>query len=95
LTSGIGPFFRHYLDPAGPWHFGGSLSYASLGAAGRDNAATGLGIALDVGYDEWLGEQWSAGPFARLMANVMTIDESGEADVNTLMLIIGVAARHH
>jgi hypothetical protein len=74
----IGPFADGYPDPNGGWHLGGAigLATASFDVPGDDGVnAVGVGGAGWLGYDVWVGPEWSMGGALRLDALRATDDD--------------------
>lgn len=66
----VGPFVDWHVDPRGGFHVGALLGVAIYetkdGNTGSQVASEqGYGVAPHVGYDFWIGEQWSMGVLAR------------------------------
>ncbi len=69
----LGIFGDYYFDDTKGFHLQAMMGAAS--AQVQDNTSTssdnatmnGLGLAFGLGYDFWVGEQWSIGPEARVM----------------------------
>jgi hypothetical protein len=65
----IGPFIDVYPNPHGGFHLGGMLGPAATVAYDdryeEQTSAVGFGGALWLGYDFWIGEQWSLGGVLR------------------------------
>lgn len=72
-----GPMIDWYFNPRKGLHFLGSLGWAWLSAADRAGAgsddyyALGGGAVVGLGYDWWIGEQWSLGVMGRVMGVVV------------------------
>ena len=75
----VGATLDWYPNPRKGFHFGGTIGAAALegprppyGPPDRNKlGGAGAGISLLVGYDWWIGEQWSLGVLGRLtMAGV-------------------------
>jgi hypothetical protein len=68
----VGPFIDIYPDPRGGLHLGGMLGpAASVTYDDRyeeKTAAVGFGGGVWVGYDFWIGDQWSLGGVLRASA---------------------------
>lgn len=67
---GIGFFADIYPDPKSGLHFQPFLGWGGLEATYQGNAGgsdpTGMVLALGVGYDFWVADEWSIGPMFRL-----------------------------
>jgi hypothetical protein len=67
---GLGFFADIYPDPKSGLHFQPFLGWGGLEATFRGNAGgsdpTGMVLALGVGYDFWVGSEWSIGPMVRV-----------------------------
>jgi hypothetical protein len=73
----IGPFMDWYVSPEGGLHFQGSPGVATYVAGAGDaqrqgplaqaHTAVGFGFMLGVGYEWWIGDQWSLGLLGRFM----------------------------
>jgi hypothetical protein len=69
----IGVFVDVYPDPTGGFHVGGMLGFANAsvsdteGSSSSSASVSGPGGFVQLGYDFWIGEQWSFGPNARLL----------------------------
>jgi hypothetical protein len=65
----VGPFVDYFPDPRGGFHLQALGGYAELAARQSDDALAanpaGVGFALGVGQELWIGEQWSAGLLGR------------------------------
>jgi hypothetical protein len=75
----VGPFVDVYPNPRKGFHIGGSLGPAvsvSYDDAGEQQSiAAGFGAAAWIGYDFWVGDQWSIGGMFRVQgASVETPD---------------------
>jgi hypothetical protein len=68
----IGPFVDIYPDPRGGFHLGGMVGPAATVTYDdryeERTAAVGFGGSLWLGYDFWIGEQWSLGGVLRASA---------------------------
>ncbi len=65
----VGPFVDWFPDERGGAHVGLMLGIGGIGVQDENgDSATGFGGALFGGYDFWIGEQWSIGPEARIVA---------------------------
>ena len=72
LLAGIAFFADYYFDPSEGLHAQALLGFAAVdfvdsqgGSGGND--PTGAMLGLGVGYDFWIGEEWSVGPLARVV----------------------------
>jgi hypothetical protein len=70
-VSMLGATIDWFPYPEKGFHFGGTLGLANAKAPSPivdprpEIGGGGLGLALDVGYDFWIGEQWSLGVLGR------------------------------
>jgi hypothetical protein len=89
ITTGlIGGFIDGFVDPKGGFHVGGAFGFASLiadepGPRDENLETAGLGGAVWVGYDFWVGDEWSIGPLLRVMASANR-DRGDETDVTAV-----------
>ncbi len=97
----IGGFIDGHPDPKGGFHVGGALGFSSvtaeeLGPDGDNIDTAGLGGAVWLGYDFWVGSEWSLGPLVRVMATVNR-DRGDETDVTavTRSLTASFTALYH
>jgi hypothetical protein len=71
-TGLIGVFIDGFPDPKGGFHVGGLLGLANIrtDAKGADEVRNdaGAGGAVWVGYDAWVGDEWSVGGLLRFSA---------------------------
>jgi hypothetical protein len=83
----VGPFLDWYPKPTRGLHFQAAVGLASLSSGSRgfddedDDArydAVGGGLVLGVGYEWWIGDEWSIGALGRIQAAAVT----GEDDAN-------------
>ena len=88
VISSIGPFVDWYVDPANGFHVQAAIGYAVISAAKgngtpsfppNDTSGSGYSLSLGVGYEWWIGEQWSFG----LLARVQHVSGSVKASVDT------------
>ncbi len=68
--SMLGIFMDVYPDPSAGLHIQGMVGFAQLSSNDDNNSddnPTGLGLALGIGNEWWVGEQWGIGVMGRLM----------------------------
>jgi hypothetical protein len=90
--SVLGPWMDYYFDPHGGLHMPASLGFAvirGLDAQGagfhNDHIAYGAGILAGLGYDWWVGDEWSVGIVGRLTGIVGTsVDTDGHRWVHLI-----------
>jgi len=77
----LGPYVDYYVRPGDGLHIEGSIGFATLsgysydsGNFGKDDVALGGGFMVGLGYELWVGDQWSLGAITRLVTAV-TYDE--------------------
>ena len=93
LTYSIfGLFADYYPAPTGGLHFMGGVNYSVFqfkpeGGDGLD-PASGFGLFGGLGYEWWIGNEWSVGPVARLhWASVS--DAGGSTSVLSPVFLVG------
>jgi outer membrane autotransporter protein len=92
-VSAIGPFVQYYIDPKSGFYIQGVLAYVSAkttyevgGTKYESEDTTGGGFALGVGYDFWIGEQWSLGPEVRFLYAKVKYSGNGPDEEDTLSI---------
>ena len=110
----VGPFLDYYPNPAGGFHLQGAVGIASLSVSdGKmkdgsntidldESDGTGFGAMLGIGYEAWVGDQWSLGVLGRVLYGTPTMEDNlpggnTEVDWDHKMLIPGVlmSATYH
>jgi hypothetical protein len=101
LVIGAVFFVNYYFDPSEGLHLQGSIGYGAMdfvsdeGRSGS-NDPTGPLFSLGLGYDFWVGDQWSIGPFARVLYANMGVDVGAvSASESYLFPSIGAAFTLH
>jgi hypothetical protein len=64
----IGPFIDYYPHPTRGFHVQGMAGYATYNGPHAGNSfdtPRGIGLMAGVGYDWWVGKEWSVGLLAR------------------------------
>jgi len=79
--SMLGGFADWYPSPRDGFHLQGFVGFSTIGAQDSSgntstNNPVGIGLALAVGQEWWVGEQWSIGVLGRLMYANMSVSES-------------------
>lgn len=101
ILLGLGFFANYYFDPTQGLHAQailgyGAIDFVSSSGASGGNDPSGAILGLGVGYDFWIGNQWSVGPFGRVLYSNMSVEEGGvTAKVTQLYPSIGVAFTLH
>jgi len=80
--STIALFTNIYPDPKAGLNFQALVGYGQLSVTVDDETQNlgdvgGLVVAGGVGYDFWVGKQWSIGPAARLLYGALGDDQGG------------------
>lgn len=83
----IGPFLEGYPDDRSGLYGGGALGlarvqYSELGPDREQTETAGFGLAVWIGYDIWVGDEWSIGPALRFMSTI-TSNNSEAQDLTT------------
>jgi hypothetical protein len=91
----IGGFIDGHPDPRRGFHLGGALGLTSLradelGPNGDRLDMAGIGGAFWLGYDFWVGSEWSLGPLLRVMASVNR-DREDELDTTAVTRSISLS----
>lgn len=80
IFSGIAAFGDYYFDPHGGGHAMLLLGFATAdfvsdegNSGGKD--PTGPMVGIGGGYDFWIGNEWSVGPFARILYAPLSVEE--------------------
>lgn len=78
----IGPTLDYFPDEHGGFHFGGTFGFAFAFARLPEEYAfegiggAGLGLSLGIGYDWWVGDEWSLGVIARFTGAGVTGEDT-------------------
>ncbi len=83
----LGPFLEGYPDDRGGLYGGGALGlarvqYSEHGPDRQQTDTAGFGLAIWIGYDIWVGDEWSIGPALRFMSTI-TSNNSADEDLTT------------
>ena len=100
LFASLGPFVDYYLNPEKGLHAEASVGLAtgsaSKGATGQafsgeNFSGSGWSVMGGVGWETWIGEQWSAGVLGRVQYGSVTLkgDTAGD-QVPASFLVLGV-----
>ena len=101
LLIGAAFFANYYFDPKEGLHAQALIGYGALDFVNSEgqsggNDPTGLILGAGVGYDFWIGDQWSVGPFGRVLYAKMSVDAGGaSASQSYLFPSIGAAFTLH
>jgi outer membrane autotransporter protein len=94
-------FANYYFDPQQGLHIQGLVGFAFLDSVSSEgqsggNDPTGIGLGLGVGYDFWISDEWSIGPFGRILYGSLGASE-GPLSVSYTYLYpnVGVAFTLH
>jgi hypothetical protein len=101
LFAGIAAFGNYYFDPSSGGHLQLMLGFAAAdfvsdsGNSGG-NDPSGVMVGLGGGYDFWIGDEWSVGPFARVVYSPMSVEDAGvKYKYSYLNPSIGVTFTYH
>jgi outer membrane autotransporter protein len=101
LLAGIAAFANYYIDPKAGLHIQALLGFAAVdfvapsGASGGKDPS-GVMLGLGVGYDFFFADEWSVGPFARLLYAPTSVEEGGVShDATYIYPSIGAAITLH
>jgi len=81
----VGPFVDWYVNPANGLHLQAGVGFATTSfVEPYDNEdsvdLTGPGFMAGVGYETWIGEQWSMGGVARIMYASLDGEDPSDSD---------------
>jgi hypothetical protein len=99
----LGPFVDYYVDPKGGLHAQAALLLSFLVVDEKKDefegeSGGGFGVMAGVGYEFWIGEQWSVGPLFRFTyakLNVKGNDSEAESDVTLMAPALLAAFTYH
>jgi hypothetical protein len=99
VLSTIGPFIDVYPNPEQGLHIQAGVAYAVIAASedddellGDDYAGGGFALMAGVGYEWWVGEQWSVGVLGRIQYASATLEaDSGDLPDSDVSLIVPAA----
>jgi hypothetical protein len=76
----LGPFFDYYLFPTRGYHIQAALGFAALSGTrvgfdqlkvSDNDPALGGGLMFGIGYEWWIGNQWSLGVLGRFSGAIL------------------------
>jgi hypothetical protein len=88
--SSLGPFVDYYFNPKNGLHALAAVSYLTASVAegspttdglhvpAKDLSGTGFSLAAGIGYEWWVGEQWSLGALAAVQYGSATVKSSND-----------------
>lgn len=99
-TGMFGAFIDGFPDAKGGFHLGGALGFANIhtDVDGADEVRddTGFGGAVWVGYDAWVGDEWSLGALLRVSAAIGKSEKDGQdRDAESRALTLMFTALYH
>jgi hypothetical protein len=98
-TGLIGPFIDGFPDPKGGFHLGGMVGLANIrtdAKGGNTRNDTGGGGSAWVGYDAWVGDEWSVGGLLRFTAAVGRSEKDNQKlDSRSTALTLMFTALYH
>jgi hypothetical protein len=97
IFAGVAAFGNYYFDPKVGFHLQALLGYSMVHRA-RPNSSYSLGpmLGAGVGYDFFFADEWSVGPFARLIYAPSSGEDDREPEkYHYLLPSIGVAITLH
>lgn len=91
----IGPFVDGFFTPHGGWHAGALLGLGALGETAETEGSAGLGGAVWLGYDRWVGADWSIGGRLRFMGIAAGGDKPTDFSASAVGLGLGFSVLYH
>lgn len=82
----VGPFIDIYPNPEQGLHIQAAVGFATYSVTEPssesvdDISLTGLGLMAGVGYEWWIGEQWSFGILGRVMVGKLSGEDPSDSD---------------
>jgi hypothetical protein len=105
VLSSIGPFADWYFDPAKGLHAQAAIGFAALQAKQgsssnpnsfppQDYSGTGGSFMAGIGYDWWVGSQWSLGLLGRVqyLSGSLTDSTAGDPKVDLQAFVTSILA---
>lgn len=92
---------QYYFNPNDGFHLQGllgfgALDYVSSSGQSGGNDPTGPFFGLGLGYDFWVADQWSIGPFVRVLMAMTSVEAgSSKAEQSYFSPTIGAAFTLH
>ncbi len=78
VLSLTGAFVDYYFDPGAGLHALAMLGFVALDPArGGDDYSTGGGLALGLGHDWWVADEWSLGLMGRVQILATSLEKDG------------------
>jgi hypothetical protein len=105
-VSMIGPFVDYYFNPNQGFHGEAAVGYTALSAAKaeddpyptEDSSGGGFGVVLGVGYEWWVGDEWSLGALGRVQyvsGSVKGADTDNSRDVSGTAISLLLTGTYH
>lgn len=91
----LGPFVDGFFSPQGGWHAGGLLGLAALGRTAETQGAVGFGGSVWLGYDKWVGDDWSVGGQVRFLGIAGGGDDPSDFSASALGIGLGFSVLYH
>jgi hypothetical protein len=91
----IGPFVDGFFSPSGGWHAGALLGLGGLGETAETEGSGGLGGAVWLGYDRWVGADWGIGGQLRFMGIAAGGDKPTDFSASAVGLGLGFSVLYH
>jgi len=105
LLAGAAAFVNYHFDPTQGFNLQGLVGYGALDYVDSDggsggNDPTGILFGIGAGYDFWISDEWSIGPFGRVLMGSLSSEASAggftaEASEFYLYPNLGVAFTLH
>jgi hypothetical protein len=105
MISSLGPFADYYFDPEKGLHGQFGVAFASATAAksqdrgaivrvpAQDFAGSGWSAMAGLGWENWIGQEWSAGFLGRLQYGELELESTSSSDkMPTRFLVLGALA---
>lgn len=91
----LGPFVDGFFTPSSGWHAGALLGLGALGETAETKGAGGFGGAVWLGYDRWVGADWSIGGQLRFMGIAASGNKPSDFSASALGLGLGFSVLYH
>lgn len=91
----VGPFVDGFFKPNAGWHAGALLGLGALGETTETQGALGFGGSAWIGYDQWVGDDWSVGAQIRFLGIAAGGNKPADFSASALGIGFGFSVLYH